>query len=67
MIEAEEEGEPELRRQLRAARVAERQNKMDAALAEKQAKVRGGGVGRELVLPGLMALMNEEHEHEHLI
>jgi hypothetical protein len=40
---------------------------MDAALAEKQAKVRGGGVGRELVLPGLMAMMNEEHEHEHLI
>jgi len=33
-----EEDEPELRRQLRAARLAERQSKMDAALAEKHAK-----------------------------
>lgn len=32
-----EEGEPELRKQLRAARLAEKHNKMKAALAEKLA------------------------------
>ena len=34
---AGQEGEPELRRQLRAARLAEKHAKMKAALAEKQA------------------------------
>eukprot|EP00983_Pelagomonas_calceolata_P012206 390299-Pelagomonas_calceolata.AAC.3 len=41
MLSAAEEDEPELRRQLRAARLAERQSKMDAALAEKHAKRKG--------------------------
>lgn len=53
MLSADADNEPEIRRQLRAARLAERQSKMEAALLEKQAKVIRRDVG---VCMGCLAL-----------
>ena len=46
-IDAGYEGEPEIRRQLRAARLAEKHAKMKAALAEKLANDEGEAKRRE--------------------
>jgi len=53
LLSADADNEPEIRRQLRAARLAERQSKMEAALLEKQAKVIRRDVG---VCMGCLAL-----------